>query len=37
ITTCLGVKIASMPTHIAGMPVAVTVNCWADRKAVLEL
>lgn len=36
-TTCLGVKIASMPTHIAGMPVAVTVNCWADRKAVVEL
>lgn len=37
VTTCLGVKIASMPTHIAGMPLAVTVNCWADRKAVVEL
>jgi fumarate hydratase subunit alpha len=37
LTTCLGVKIASMPTHIAGLPVAVTVNCWADRKAVIEL
>lgn len=36
-TTCLGVKIASMPTHIAGMPLAVTVNCWADRKAVMEI
>lgn len=36
-TTCLGVKIASMPTHIAGMPLAVTVNCWADRKSVITL
>ncbi|MDA3851182.1 MAG: fumarate hydratase [Spirochaetaceae bacterium] len=30
--TALGVKIASYPTHIAGLPVAVSVNCWADRK-----
>lgn len=31
-TTCLGVFIESAPTHIAGLPVAITVNCWADRK-----
>ncbi len=30
--TCLGVKIESSPTHIAGLPLAVSVNCWADRK-----
>ena len=31
--TCLSVSILSEPTHIAGLPVAVTVNCWADRMA----
>jgi len=30
--TCLGVKIETYPTHIAGLPLAVSVNCWADRK-----
>lgn len=35
--TALGVKVASYPTHIAGMPVAVSVNCWADRKGSLCL
>ncbi|MBI9104874.1 MAG: fumarate hydratase [Spirochaetales bacterium] len=30
--TCLGVKIEKYPTHIAGLPLAVSVNCWADRK-----
>lgn len=35
--TSLGVKIQTAATHIAGMPVAVTVNCWADRKGVVEL
>ena len=31
--TCLGVAIESFPTHIAGLPVAVTVNCHAERRA----
>ena len=34
--TALGVSIAAEPTHIAGLPVALTVNCWAERKAVIE-
>ena len=28
----LDISIISEPTHIAGLPVALTVNCWADRK-----
>ncbi len=36
-TTALGVKIETYPTHIAGMPVALSVNCWADRKLVVTL
>lgn len=35
--TALGVKIATYPTHIAGLPVAVTINCWADRKGEVVL
>jgi fumarate hydratase subunit alpha len=35
--TTLAVKVEKFPTHIAGLPVAVTVNCWADRKAILEI
>ncbi len=34
--TALGVSIAAEPTHIAGLPVALTVNCWAERKAAIE-
>ena len=34
--TALGVFIETYPTHIAGLPVAVSVNCWAERKAVLK-
>ncbi len=30
--TALYAGIAEEPTHIAGLPVALTVNCWADRK-----
>lgn len=30
--TALGVMLEAEPTHIAGMPVGVTINCWADRK-----
>lgn len=35
--TSLGVKIEHFPTHIAGLPVAISVNCWADRKVKVEL
>jgi len=31
--TALHVAIEEEPTHIAGMPVSVSINCWADRKA----
>lgn len=31
--TALSVSVLEEPTHIAGLPVAVTVNCWAERKA----
>ncbi len=31
--TALHVAIEEEPTHIAGMPLAVSINCWADRKA----
>ena len=36
-TTCLGVNIETFPTHIAGLPVAVNVNCHATRHAVAVL
>ena len=32
-TTCLGVKIKSYPTHIAGLPVAVNVGCHVTRHS----
>ena len=35
--TCLSVCIETYPTHIAGLPVALSVNCWAERKAVIEI
>ncbi|WP_320129539.1 fumarate hydratase [uncultured Sphaerochaeta sp.] len=31
--TALNVAVEYEPTHIAGMPLAVSINCWADRKA----
>ncbi len=31
--TALSVKIEKYATHIAGLPVAVSVNCWAERRA----
>ena len=36
-TTALGVKILTYPTHIAGLPVAVNINCHVTRhrQAVL--
>ena len=35
--SCLGVYLKEEPTHIAGLPVAVTVNCWAERKTEVIL
>jgi len=31
-TTALGVSIRTFPTHIAGLPVSVSISCWAHRK-----
>lgn len=36
-TTCLGVAIETLPTHVAGLPVAVNVSCHATRRASAEL
>jgi fumarate hydratase subunit alpha len=36
-TTALAVNIETYPTHIAGLPVAVNINCHATRHAVCEL
>nr|WP_319472726.1 fumarate hydratase [uncultured Sphaerochaeta sp.] len=33
--TALHVAIAYEATHIAGLPLAVSINCWADRKATI--
>ena len=35
--TCLNVKIEYYPTHIAGLPFAINVNCHAVRKAVFVI
>lgn len=34
-TTAFSVAIETAPTHIAGLPIAITINCWADRKATV--
>jgi len=31
--TCLGVHVEHCPTHIAGLPVAVNISCYALRQA----
>ena len=36
-TTALGLHIEAYPTHIAGLPVAVNINCHASRHGVIEL
>lgn len=36
-TTCLGLAIEAMPTHVAGLPVAVNVSCHATRRATAQL
>ena len=35
--TCLSVKIEYYPTHIAGLPLGININCHAVRKAVINL
>ena len=37
LTTALAVNIEVYPTHIAGLPVAVNINCHATRHAEIEL
>lgn len=36
-TTALGVAIETMPTHVAGLPVAVNISCHATRRASCEI
>ena len=36
-TTCLGVAIEQMPTHVAGLPVAVNISCHATRRATASI
>ncbi len=37
LTTALAVKVGRHPTHIAGLPVAVNISCWALRVACAEV
>jgi fumarate hydratase subunit alpha len=34
--TALAVAVEYEPTHIAGLPVGVSISCWADRTAVVQ-
>ncbi len=36
-TTCLGISIEQMPTHVAGLPAAVNVSCHVTRRATAQL
>ncbi len=36
-TTALSVRIKTFPTHIAGLPVAVNISCWANRHKEITL
>jgi len=36
-TTCLGVVIEAAPTHVASLPVAVSISCHVTRRASAEL
>jgi fumarate hydratase subunit alpha len=36
-TTSLGINIETYPTHIAGLPVAVNINCHSTRHAEIEI
>lgn len=35
--TALGIAIETMPTHVAGLPVAVNMSCHVTRRATMEL
>lgn len=35
--TALSVRVLEEPTHIAGLPVAVTINCWCERRVEIEI
>lgn len=37
VVTALSAALEVAPTHIAGLPLAVSVNCWADRKFFLTI
>ena len=37
LTTALGVNIEFMPTHVAGLPVAVNISCHVTRRASMKL
>ena len=36
-TTALGVNLETLPTHVAGLPVAVNVSCHVTRRASVEI
>ena len=36
-STCLGLAIEAMPTHVAGLPVAVNISCHVTRRATASL
>ena len=36
-TTALGVNIETLPTHVAGLPVAVNISCHVTRRASVEI
>lgn len=35
--TALGLHIKTHPTHIAGLPVAISISCWANRYREIEI
>jgi len=35
--TAMDAFIEQVPTHIAGMPVGISISCWADRKFTVEI
>lgn len=36
-TTCIGARVESAPTHIASLPVSVSLQCWATRRGEIVL
>ncbi|MFA7395854.1 MAG: fumarate hydratase [Sphaerochaetaceae bacterium] len=35
--TALAVAVETEPTHIAGLPVGISISCWADRKTTISI